>query len=62
MIEYIKGSNGVVVKLDGKWIGTIERASLGESLGWRYRPKGSNKTGETFATLRECKKSLEGEE
>jgi hypothetical protein len=44
------------VRLDGKIVGEI----ISLAGGYAYKPKG-RKPGETFATLAECKRSVEGE-
>lgn len=49
---------GIRVLLDGKLVGTIRRFGV---LGWQYRPRGNAESGDYFATLEQCKRSLEGE-
>ena len=46
----------VIVKLDGKIVGTIHHTTT----GWQYMPKGRCKLGgELFPTLHQCQQSLE---
>ena len=55
MIEY---TENVIVKLDGKVVGTIKEVPT----GYQYFPKGSKTAGGgvIFATLGDVKYSLEG--
>ena len=47
----------IKVFLDGQYVGNILQVPTG---GYQYSPKDSNLKGAIFATLGECKKSLEG--
>ena len=58
MITYVPVMSDVwEVRLDGKLTGNIVLLEQ----GWRYQPKGRNKSfyGDFFPTLAECKQSLE---
>lgn len=47
----------IQVWLDGKIVGKIRNVLN----GWRYYPKGSHDSGQTFPTLADVKRSLEEE-
>ena len=55
MITY---EDNIIVRLDGKIIGTIKSVKGG---GYRYHPKGSKVTGDLMATIQAVKGSLERE-
>lgn len=57
-IDYQRQIDGAVyVVLDGKRVGVIRLYPP----GWQYKPRGGE-AGDFFATLAECKKSLESDD
>jgi hypothetical protein len=52
MITY---HNTIIVKLDGKTVGTIKE----HKDGWQYTPKGQKEGGKYYPSLALCKNSLE---
>lgn len=58
-IEYI---TNVIVKLDGKAIGTIKPVKYPNGdPGWQYFPKGTKIGGDIYSTLATCQLSLGSE-
>lgn len=57
MITYIEKPYGIIVRLDGKRVGTI----LKDPDGYYYLPYGSTTKGQVYSTLAEVKRSLESD-
>lgn len=56
--EHKPERNGVLVKLDGKIVGSIRNVNG----AFQYTPKGQKQGGECFSTLDACKASLTSDE
>jgi hypothetical protein len=59
-ITYRDGINALAVYLDGKMVGAITHSSEGY-VYWPRSAKERKQAGDAFATLAECKRSIEGE-